>query len=602
MRGTPRRQGITGRSQDGWRTFASRVRRGFGPYLGSRRSRVALLVATALLGGFVEAGLLFLIIKTALSVGGPASSIDLHIAAFRLSVDPSVALVVSGVLLGLSLALAYINSAVSAKLSTEVVSETRKRLAGAFLQASWSVQAREREGRLVEVLSGHTNRVSQGVLTLSNALSAACNFLALVVVAAIINVLASGVVLTGTLTLALLLFPLTRLTKRRAQAQRQASLQYVMSLAQTIRLTRELRVFDVLGSAESALALQTEEVASTGYTTRLLGKLTPSVYKVVVLGLLLLGLAAVLASGAQSVSDLGAVVVLMVRALSYSQTLNSSVQQLSEVAPYLADSQALEEGYRLDRALAGNGHLDRVQALSLRSCSFAYPGNNPVLHEVDLTAQAGECLGVVGPSGSGKSTLVQILLRLRAPATGSYTVNAVDAGVWSPQSWSQNVTFVPQENKLLRATVADNIRFLRTGATVDDVERAAQLSYLHDDILALPQGYDTVIGPGARDLSGGQLQRLGLARALLLNPSVLVLDEPTSSLDMYSEMLVQKTLSELVGRVTLVIVAHRMSTLAICDKILVLVEGRVAAFGSPQEVMRSNEFYKNAVRLAALPS
>jgi ABC-type multidrug transport system fused ATPase/permease subunit len=220
-----------------------------------------------------------------------------------------------------------------------------------------------------------------------------------------------------------------------------------------------------------------------------------------------------------------------------------------------------------------------------------------VLRDISFEVKQGESIGIVGPSGAGKSTLVQLLLRLRQPDGGSYLVGGVNAQAIDLASWCRHFVFVPQDNRLLFGTVADNIAFYRRGIGRSDIEEAARRAQLHDDVQQWPDGYDTMIGQGAQDLSGGQTQRLGLARALLGRPSVLVLDEPTSALDLHSERLVQRTLEDLHGEVTMFIVAHRMSTLSICDRVLVLRDGEVEAFGAASELRRTEGFYRETMQL-----
>jgi ABC-type multidrug transport system fused ATPase/permease subunit len=209
-------------------------------------------------------------------------------------------------------------------------------------------------------------------------------------------------------------------------------------------------------------------------------------------------------------------------------------------------------------------------------------------------------VGIVGPSGGGKSTLVQVLLGLRSPQRGDYLVNGRPAADHDLATWFGQFVLVPQDNRLLRGTIADNIRFHRPHLDDDAVEQAARAAHLHDDVVALPEGYRTPVGAGATDLSGGQRQRLGLARALAGRPSVLVLDEPTSALDMRSEALVQETLEDLRGRLTMFIVAHRVTTLGRCDRIMVLRGGAIEDFDAPDELLRSNDFFREVHRLSAL--
>jgi ABC-type multidrug transport system fused ATPase/permease subunit len=236
--------------------------------------------------------------------------------------------------------------------------------------------------------------------------------------------------------------------------------------------------------------------------------------------------------------------------------------------------------------------------IELDAVHFAYADGADVLHGLDLAIGRGETVGLVGPSGSGKTTIVRILLRLLEPTDGQVRYAGVPLNSMSLASWYHTVAFVPQDPRLLTATVAENIDLFRN-ATRDEIESASIAAHLHDEVLALPDGYDTVVGPAGVALSGGQQQRLAMARALLREPRVLVLDEPTSALDVRSEARVQATLAGLRGRVTTVIIAHRLSTLAACDRIVVVVGGRIEAVGTHDELLRSSSFYMDAVRLSA---
>jgi len=239
-----------------------------------------------------------------------------------------------------------------------------------------------------------------------------------------------------------------------------------------------------------------------------------------------------------------------------------------------------------------------VQRLRFEDVSFGYNPGQPVLSSISFNVQAGEVIGIIGPSGAGKSTLVQLLLQLRVPVDGRFLVNEQLAASFARADWHRQVAYVPQEPRLLHATVAENIRFLRD---IDDaeVERAGRLARIHEDITSWKNGYETVVGPRADAVSGGQQQRICLARALAARPEVLVLDEPTSALDPHSETLIGESLMALKHELTLFIVAHRMSTLDICDRVMVIVDGRLAAFDTRALLERDNTYYRHASHLAA---
>jgi ABC-type multidrug transport system fused ATPase/permease subunit len=193
---------------------------------------------------------------------------------------------------------------------------------------------------------------------------------------------------------------------------------------------------------------------------------------------------------------------------------------------------------------------------------------------------------------------VQLLLRLRAADDGRYLVNGIEAEEFSDSDWHARVAYVPQECRLLHASVAANIAYFRSidGA---EIERAARLARIHEEIVAWPDGYDTVIGPRADAVSGGQQQRICIARALVGRPDVLILDEPTSALDPHSESLLQESLEGVKEALTLFVIAHRMSTLKLCDRVIVLEQGRLEAFDTPTTLKAENAYFRDATGLAA---
>ena len=233
--------------------------------------------------------------------------------------------------------------------------------------------------------------------------------------------------------------------------------------------------------------------------------------------------------------------------------------------------------------------------------SFAYGADAALsLEGVSLTIGAGETVGVIGPSGAGKSTLVQLLLGVRDPTTGSVTVGGVDLTDVDRSWWTRRVAYVAQDALLFTGTVAENIRFLRDDIDDDALRRAAEQAHVLAEIEALPESFGTHLGERASQLSGGQRQRLSIARALVGRPELLILDEPTSALDVRSESLIRQTIADLHGETTVVIIAHRMSTLEMCDRLLVVEDGRLVAAGTPRELREGNEFYRQALELSGI--
>lgn len=226
---------------------------------------------------------------------------------------------------------------------------------------------------------------------------------------------------------------------------------------------------------------------------------------------------------------------------------------------------------------------------------FAYDhGTRPALNGASFTVHAGEKAALVGPSGAGKSTVAALLLGFAHLDQGSIKVNGVPLTEINRSDWLANVAYVPQQPHIFYGTVADNIRFGLT-ATREEIIEAAIEAGAHDFISQLPQGYDTVVGEGGRSLSGGERQRLAIARAFLRNAGFIILDEATAGLDPRTEAAVQQAARKLLSGRTAIVIAHRLTTVYACDKIIVLQEGQVTESGSHNELMAKEGVYRQMV-------
>jgi ATP-binding cassette, subfamily B, bacterial len=214
-----------------------------------------------------------------------------------------------------------------------------------------------------------------------------------------------------------------------------------------------------------------------------------------------------------------------------------------------------------------------------------------VQHDLDLGIPAGQSIAVVGATGAGKTTLSRLAARFWDPSTGIVRLDGVDLRDVSDTDLRRAIVTVTQENFLFSGTVADNIRLGRPGATDDEVEEAARAIGAHTFIADLPEGFATDVHQKGARLSSGQRQLVAFARAFLADPAVLILDEATSSLDLPSERLVQHALRTLLADRTAIIIAHRLSTVEIADRVLVMEEGRVVEDGSPAELVAEGGRY-----------
>ena len=234
--------------------------------------------------------------------------------------------------------------------------------------------------------------------------------------------------------------------------------------------------------------------------------------------------------------------------------------------------------------------------IGVENVSFSYEDDPEVLHDVSLHVPAGKTVAIVGPSGGGKSTLCQLIPRFYDVTGGSITVDGHDVRSVTQESLRRSIGIVQQDVFLFADSILENIRYGKPGATMEEIVEAAKRAEIYDDIMAMPDGFDTYVGERGTLLSGGQKQRISIARIFLKNPPILILDEATSALDTLTEAKIQHAFDELAKNRTTLIIAHRLSTIRAAGEIVVIADGRIVERGTNEELLKKDGIYASLCR------
>ncbi len=298
----------------------------------------------------------------------------------------------------------------------------------------------------------------------------------------------------------------------------------------------------------------------------------------------------------RGVLDSQRLIALIMLAVSLSSMMTSLGSLYPEMV-YLGKAVENIAGVRAEKPLPYRRDSDGISEYSIafESVGFSYEAGVEVLHDICFVARPGTVTALVGPSGSGKTTIISLISRFWDVQKGRILVGGVDVKELLPDGLASRMAVVFQDVYLLHDTIANNIRVGKPGAAMDEVERAAKAAQCHDFIMALPDGYETVVGEGGNTLSGGEKQRVSIARALIKDAPIVLLDETTSNLDADNEREINRALDALMQGKTVVVIAHRLNTVMTADQIIVLDKGRIRERGTHQELLSQGGWYAQMI-------
>lgn len=561
------------------------------------RPQVTLLGFLYFISGALEAVFLIAVARVGIAIADGSTTV-LIFRSIEMSIHRSLLLCV--IAISIRLVATLFGVRVSTGLTYRISVGLRTRLSHSFLRSSWAIQQSQPAGILQQLVVTFPNQGSILVTQLANSLGSGLTLLAMLFLALTVDPWATLVILLILIVLATILRPLRSRVNKNSKESIDPQISFSSGVSQVGTLGLEIQAFGVQEQSENYLDKLIDADAVAQRRLGLIAYSVSPVYVSLAYGAVLVALAIVATLNNKNLGSSGAVMLIMLRTLSYGQALQQGSVSLAQILPFLTLMESTISEFEENRATGGTEKLVHIDSIVAEDVSFSYVNHKQALRNVSFALEKGQSYGIIGPSGSGKSTLVQLLLGIRDPQSGFISVNGCDLRTVDRASWLSKVSFVPQEATLITGTIAENIIFFRSGISEKQMIEAARAAHILEEIEKLPNGFNTNLGERAQQLSGGQRQRLSIARALAGNPELLILDEPTSALDIRSESAIRTTISSLAGKVTVVVIAHRMSTLDVCSKLMVIQDGELKAFATTSELSVDNDFYKEAIRLADL--
>lgn len=577
----------------------------YGPY----RRQIGILIALGFLSGIFEGigiGALVPLFSLVLETGGIESNRASQLIGELFSyfhVDPTIVslLVFVSILFFLKAFVLLWFGYVEIRIIADYTNKTRSDLYTTTLFSSWMYLLQQRLGYLENVLTIDTSESGKMLRSFSGITLAISSMIIYAAVALTISFRVTLITLAVGGILLLFLKPLVR--RIQVYARKLTSLRKKIAHRVNESISG-LKTVKALG-AEEGIVAEGKNFFERWRDIHIRSFMVSQFSKVFIQPVSVLFIAFIFyISYLQPNFDIAAFVVvvyLIERIFIHIDKIQKSFMQIGSAIPYVANVFSLQndladKGRDAEKNGAGNDQPFAFEReLEFRNVSFSYNEARPILSGITMRIQKGDIVGIVGHSGSGKTTIVDLLLRLFQPTGGSILADGRDIGEINIKEWQKFVGYVPQDVFLRNDTIEQNISFFSSDIAKADIEEAVEKAHLLPVIEKLSDGLKTEVGERGVALSGGERQRIALARALARKPKMLILDEATSALDAESEASIQRALEELRGGVTIIIVAHRLSTIMIADRVIAVEGGRIIEEGAPKSLLSDPHSYLSRV-------
>lgn len=482
-----------------------------------------------------------------------------------------------------------------AKIYTGYEIETKNHLLESTLEADWPYLIKQKLGRLetlIKIDSGQSSGMLNAVSTLLMTLATLSAYILIAI--NISQTVTFAALLFGGIVLVLLkpLFSFARMLSHKIS---QINVAIAHHINESIVGIKTLKA---LGAERQVVSLGEQfftNLRNLQLRLAVIGKI--SVESIQPLGIIFITIIIAFAfyKTSYNLGALAALIYLIQRIFLYTQNIQGTMYNISSTLPYVENvTLYLEEAEKAKESSSSHllGEAFRFnEKLVFKSVSFSYNNRQEALQSISFTVKKGELVGFIGPSGAGKTTIFDLLLRFLSPTAGEISIDGKDIYSISISDWRKNISYVSQDIFILTDTIFNNIKFFDESVTKDDIEKASKMAQIYDFIEALPKKFNTIVGERGALLSAGQRQRIALARALARKPKILLLDEATSALDNESEKHIQKAIDNLKGEVTILVIAHRISTVLDSDKLFVVEKGQIAESGDPSELLKNKDSY-----------